>query len=160
MTSDKMCKEDATVERARTMPTPLECGQPFEAPWETGLTLTGRFPTVVSVSDRTFSGSVEITSNNDVVRGVVAANADVFLMRDGLIATLPLPQDLVGHSLEIGPGHAEQLPALGTLSPCDTAAAEKSLRSGTYQLYARLVLHRDDGSSMEAISGPWPLVLQ
>jgi hypothetical protein len=160
MTSDKMCKEDETVDRPRTVPTPLECGQPFEAPWETGLTLIGRFPTVVSVSDRTFSGSVEITSNNDAVRGVVAASADVFLVRDGRIVTLPLPQDLVGIPIELGPGHAKQLPALGILSPCDTTEAEKSLLPGKYQLYARVVLHRDDGSSLEANGGPWPLVIQ
>ena len=148
------------MDRPRTVPTPLECGQPFQASPASGLTLTGRFPTVASASEQVISGTVEISSESDVVRGVVAANADVFLVRDGRIVTLPLPQDLVGIPIELGPGHAKQLPALGILSPCDTTEAEKSLRSGTYQLYARLVLHRDDGSSMEAISGPWPLVLQ
>jgi len=53
----------------------------------------------------------------------------------------------------------ERLPAQATLSPCDPAggSADGSLRPGTYELYVRVMLNHDDGSSLEAIGGPWPL---
>jgi hypothetical protein len=122
--------------------------------------LTGHFPTVARSNDHTVAGTVEVTSEKEVVRGVVAANADAFLVRDGRIATLPLPQDLVGTRWVLTPGTAEQLPALVALTPCDPGDAEKSLPPGAYGLYARVVLNQDDGSSLEAIGGPWPLVLR
>jgi hypothetical protein len=120
----------------------LECGQPFRPPSGGGLTLTGRFPVVVSSIEQALSGTVEVASENEVVRGVVTPNADVFLVRDGRIATLPLPQDLVGTRLELAPGKGETLPAQGTLSPCDPGGgtADESLQPGTYELYARAVL--------------------
>ena len=142
-----------------TAPTALECGRPFRLPSGGGLTLTGRFPAVVSSSAQAVSGAVEVASENEVVRGVVTPTADVFLVRDGRIATLPLPQDLVGMTLELAAGKVERLPAQATLSPCDPGggSADGSLRPGTYELYARVVLNHDDGSSLESIGGPWPL---
>lgn len=123
------------------------------------MTLTGRFPAVVSSSEQAVSGTVEVASEKELVRGVVTRNADVFLVRSGRIATLPLPQDLVGMRLELAPGKVEKLPAQATLSPCDPggAAADGSLPPGTYELYARVVLNHDDGSSLESIGGPWLL---
>lgn len=143
-----------------TSPTALECGRPFRPPSGGGLTLTGRFPTVVSSSEQTVAGTVEVASDSEVVRGVVTPSADVFLVRDGRIATLPLPQDLVGMRLTLAEGEVERLPAQATLSPCDpggSAAVDGSLRRGTYELYVRVVLNHDDGSSLEAVGGPWPL---
>ena len=142
-----------------TTHTALECGSPFRPPSGAGLTLTGRFPTVVSSSERVVAGTVEFAGENEVVRGVVTPLADVFLVRNGRIATLPLPQDLVGMRLELAPGEVERLPAQGTLSPCDQGggSADGSLPPGTYELYVRVLLNHDDGSSLEAIGGPWPL---
>lgn len=140
-------------------PTALECGRPFLPPARGGLTLTARFPLAVSRSEQAVSGAVEVASENEVVRGVATLAAEVFLVRDGQVATLPLPQDLVGMRLEVSPGRVERLPAQATLSPCDPggAAADGLLRPGTYQLYARVVLSRDDGSILESVGGPWPL---
>jgi hypothetical protein len=142
-----------------SVPTALECGQPFRPPAGGKLTLTGRFPAVVSSSEQAVSGTVEVAVGDEVVRGVVTRDADVFLVRNGRIATLPLPQDLVGMRLELGAGMVERLPAQATLSPCDPGGgtAAGSLPPGTYELYARVVLHHDDGSSLESIGGPWPL---
>ena len=143
-------------------PTDLQCGQPFRQPSAGGLILTGRFPSVVGSSEQVVSGSVEVASENKVVRGVVAPSADMFLVRNGRIATLPLPQDLVGMRLEVGPGKAERLPGRAALSPCDPSAGagDGSLHAGTYELYARVLLNHDDGSTSESIGGPWPLELR
>jgi hypothetical protein len=139
--------------------TALECGQPFRPLVGGGLTLTGRFPAVVRSGEQAVSGTVEVISENEVVSGVITPNADVFLVRNGRIATVPLPQDLGGMRLELVPGRVEKLPAQATLSPCDLggSAAGGSLRSGTYDLYVRVVLNHDDGSSLESFGGPWPL---
>ncbi len=146
-----------------TSPTALECGRPFRPPSGVGLTLTGRFPTVVSSGEQVVVGTVEVASKDEVVRGVVSPNADAFLVRDGRIATLPLPQDLVGMELALAEGEVESLPARATLSPCGpggSVAADGSLRPGTYELYVRVVLNHDDGSSLESVGGPWPLELR
>ena len=57
--------------------------------------------------------------------------------------------------MELVPGRPEELPAQGTLFPCDEGGGP--LSPGVYELYARVVLHHDDGSSLECIGGPWPL---
>jgi hypothetical protein len=123
------------------------------------LTLTGRFPAVVNTSERAVSGTVEVASAKEVVRGVVSPSADVYLVRNGRIATLPLPQDLVGMRLEIAPGKVEKLPAQVTLAPCESGggAGSGTLRPGRYELYGRVVLNHDDGTSVVSIGGPWPL---
>ena len=140
-------------------PTALECDRPFRRPSGDGLTLTGRFPTVVSSSERVLSGTVDVGGESEVVRGVVTPTADAFLVRDGRIATLPLPQDLVGMRLELSPGKVERLSAQAALSPCGQGddGADGSLLPGAYELYVRVVLNHDDGSSLESIGGPWPL---
>lgn len=156
----KSPEENATMDRSpSTSSTALQCGRPFRLPSGGGLSLTGRFPSVVSSSEQTVSGTVEVASENEDVRGVITSSADVFLVWNGRIATLPLPQDLVGMRLELGPGKVEKLSAQAALSPCDpgAGAANGSLRPGSYELYARVVLNHDDGSSLESIGGPWPL---
>ena len=121
--------------------------------------MTGSFPAGVSSGQATVSGTVEIASEDEVARGVILSQADVFLVQNGCIATLPLPQDLVGKRLDLAPGMVETLPAQVTLSPCNVGdgAGHGSLRPGTYELYARVLLIHDDGSSVESIGGPWPL---
>jgi hypothetical protein len=105
---------------------------------------------------------VEVTTSEDPVRGVIIPAADVFLVRDGLIVTMPLPQDLVGRRLDLDAGEAERLPAEGTLVPCEGrngSSVQSSLPPGQYELYVRLVLNHDDGTSLESIGGPWQLTL-
>jgi hypothetical protein len=142
--------------------TPLVCGGAFQPPVRRGLTLSGRFPASVTVSELTVSGTVEMVSDQEV-RGVVTAAVDVFLAQGARIVSVPLAQDLVGQTLELSPGRAETLPAHGALTPCaaetnDGAGGDvQPLRVGTYDLYARLVLNLDDGTSHESFGGPWPL---
>jgi len=152
-------EKNVTVDRApSTARSPLECGRPFRRPSGGELSLTGRFPGVVHASERAVSGTVEVAGANEGLRGVVTPNADVFLVRDGRIATLPLPQDLVGMRLELDPGKVESLAAQATLLPCEGgSAAGESLPPGTYELYVRVVLNHDDGSSVESVGGPWQL---
>jgi hypothetical protein len=151
--------ENVTVDRpAASAITAVECGDMFEPPAGVGLTVTGRFPASVRSTEQAVHGTVEVASEDDV-RAVVTSAADVFLVRSGRIATLPLPQDLVGMPLELVAGEVAKLPAQAALSPCDLpgGVTDGTLRPGAYELYARVVLNNDDGSSLEAIGGPWPL---
>jgi hypothetical protein len=152
-------EEHADVNVVPSAPAALECGSPFSPPSGGRLTLTGHFPPVVRATEQAVSGTVKVTSETDDVRGVITTNADAFLVRNGLIATLPLPQDLVGMRLELARGEVEQLPARASLSPCSSGGGDGggSLRPGTYELYARVLLSHDDGSSLESIGGPWLL---
>jgi hypothetical protein len=151
--------ENVPVDRpAASAITAIECGDAFESSAGAGLTVTGRFPASVRSTEEVVHGTVEVASEDDV-RGVVAPAADVFLVRNGRIATLPLPQDLVGMPLKLVAGKVAELPAQAALSPCDPGGGvtDGTLRPGTYELYARVVLNNDDGSSLEAVGGPWPL---
>jgi hypothetical protein len=148
-------KESVTVDPAIVTATgPLECGQPFRPPAGGTLTLTGRFPATAAAGDRTLAGTVEVTSRT-AVRGVLAPRADVFLVREGRIATVPLAQDSVGVRWDLRPGKAERLPGEVALVACDPGAG--SLRPGTYELYVRVALTPDDGTAVESFGGPWPL---
>ncbi len=140
----------------------LECNRPFLLPAGGALSLTGRFPTVVSSTEQIVTGTVDVASETEVVRGVVTGSADVFLVQGGRIATVPLPQDSVGRRLAMAPGEVETWPAHATLAPCDpgSGAADGSLRPGSYELYARVVLNHDDGSRQESVGGPWPLEIR
>ena len=139
-------------------PTAIECGRSFEPPPPGELTLTGRFPAVVSATEQVLSGSVELATANQMVDGVVIPGADLFLVRHGRIVTLPQPQDLIGRRLVLGPGQVETLPAHATLAACESAEAV-ALPRGEYALYARVMLNHDDGSGSEVFGGPWPLEL-
>jgi hypothetical protein len=149
-------EENATMEPATSAPTALECGRPLRKPASGRLTLTGRFPAVVRSTERILSGTVEVTSADVGVAGVVTPTADAFLVRDGRIVTLPVPQDSVGKSVELGPGTVETLQGEVSLSPCQ-AGLGGSLGPGTYDLYVRVVLNNDDGTMVESVGGPWPL---
>jgi hypothetical protein len=134
--------------------TALGCGQPFNRPSGGGLTLTGRFPATASAGERAVTGTVEVTSAV-AVRGVVAPRADVFLVRDGRVATMPVPQDALGIRWDLAPGKIERLPGEATLMSCDPGSG--SVHPGTYELYARVVLTPDDAAGVESFGGPWPL---
>ncbi len=148
-------QEHATADPAAVSgATAVECGQPFRPPAGGWLTLTGRFPATVPAGSRAVTGTVEVTSRK-AVRGVVAPGADVFLVRDGRVASVPVAQDAMGVRWDLAPGRTERLPGEATLMSCDPGGG--SVRPGTYELYARVVFTPDDGAGVESFGGPWPL---
>src|SRR5262249_16519524 len=87
--------------------TALGCGRPFRMPAGAGLlALTGRFPAVAPAGAQVVSGAVEVTSGVPT-RGVVLPQAEVFLVRDGRVATVPVLQDALGLRLELAPGRIQ-----------------------------------------------------
>jgi hypothetical protein len=148
-------KEGATVDSAPgSGTTALRCGQPFAPPAAGPLTLTGRFPASAPTGGPEVTGTVEVTSRV-AVRGTVLPRADVFLVRDGRLVTMPMPQDAMAIRWDLAPGRTEQLPAEITLVSC--APGGGSIPAGGYQLYARVVLTPDDGPGVASFGGPWPL---
>lgn len=135
-------------------PGTLACGRPFTLPAPGVLTLTAHFPGTVSHRARTLTGTVDVVARIEV-RGVATPYADVFLTRDGQVATMPMPQDTVAILLDLVPGATRRLPARATLTSCAPGAG--AVPPGTYQLYAKVVLVRDDGVSLTSFGGPWPL---
>jgi hypothetical protein len=131
----------------------VDCGQPFALPAAGALTLTGQFPAEVAAGEPMLSGTVEATSS-EVLRGVTQPGADVFLVRDGRVVTTPLAQDAMGILWSVAAGEARSLPAEGALAACDSG---EPLEPGAYEVYARLMVIPDDGGSVEAFGGPWPL---
>jgi hypothetical protein len=132
----------------------LECGASVQTTTGDGLRVTGRFPGTASAGEGLVSGTVEVAATGGGARGVVTPLADAFLVREGRVVTLPAPQDAVGREIDLGAGTVEQLPAVVALTPC---AGGQRLATGTYDLYVRVVLNRDDGTSAASIGGPWPL---
>jgi hypothetical protein len=133
--------------------TTVECGQRFQPPGASGATLAADFPPSVTPGQPVLSGSVELTSGKPL-RGVTSPAADVFVVRDGRVVGLPLPQDAVGMLLDLGPGVPKSVPAYVPLTSCESG---EPLTSGTYELYARLVVVPDDGAVVESFGGPWQL---
>ncbi len=134
-------------------PASLECGAPFEPTTGGALMMTSRFPTAVSANEQMVTGSVAVAAKQGAARGVVTPQAEAFLVRDGRIVTLPMPQDSVGQRLDLTDGKVEQMPAAATLVACSGGA----LARGTYDLYVRVVLNHEDGSRTDSLGGPWPL---
>src|SRR3954452_2720107 len=149
--------ENTSVDPAPTGSTAaLECGQPFQPPAKGLLTLTGRFPATAVPGAETLTGTIDVTGR-DAVQGVVAPRADVFLVRDGRIATLPLVQDSMGVLWNLAPGQTEHIPGDAALISCESGVA---LAPGTYELFVRVVLAPDSGGPVESFGGPWPLEVQ
>lgn len=134
-------------------PAGLECGAPFEPTTGGVLTVTGRFPLSVSIDEQVVTGTVEVAADEHGARGVVTPQADAFLVRDGRVVTLPMPQDAVGKAVHLGEGRLEVMPAMASLVPCSGGALEP----GPYDLYVRVVLNHDDGTRTETFGGPDPL---
>jgi hypothetical protein len=148
-------RREGTERRARrSRPAGLDCGAPFEPATGGILTVTGRFPTAVSASEQMVTGTVVVAANGSEARGVVTPQAEAFLVRDGRVVTLPMPQDSVGRKLELAGGMVQRMPTMATLVPC---SGGEVLPTGTYDLYVRVVLNLDDGSRADSIGGPWPL---
>jgi hypothetical protein len=137
--------------------TALVCGQPFPTPTEKGLTFVGRFPATATVAERRLTGTVALTSQVRL-RGMATPRADLFLVRSGRVATLPVPQDLVGVLWDLSPGDAISIPGEATLISCDAGAAP--LPPGGYQLFARVVVVPDQGDRAEFFGGPWSVDLR
>jgi hypothetical protein len=97
---------------------------------------------------------VEVTSG-EAVRGVAAAAADVFLVRDDRVVTTPVAQDAIGIRWELAAGETRTMPALASLVSCEPQGGP--LPPGEYELYARVVVTPDDGAAQQAFGGPWPL---
>lgn len=142
-------------------PTPgaLECGarvHPVGGP----LSLTGRFPASVPPGAQQVDGTVGVTARTaagTATGSVVTPRAETFLVRDGLIVTLPLPQDAVGRRVDLVEGREVSLDATVGLVPCSGGG---TLPPGTYDVYARVVLNLEDGSRADTLAGPWPLQVQ
>ena len=138
-----------------TAGTVLRCGLPFRPPAAGVLTLTGWFPATAASGQGTVSGTVEATSRV-AVQGVSTPRADVFLVRNGRVATMPMPQDSLGIRWDLAPGETKRLPGDAALVSCD-APAGGPVSPGDYQLYARILLTPDDGAAVESFGGPWTL---
>lgn len=152
---DATPKEDATVDSApATGPAALGCGQPFRSPTAGPLALSGQLPATATPAERAVTGTVEVTSAVPV-RGVSTRGADVFLVRDGRIVTVPETQDAAGTRLDLVAGRAERLPGAATLVSCQPGGGP--LPPGRYEMYARVVLTGDDGTAVASFGGPWPL---
>jgi hypothetical protein len=132
----------------------VRCGRPFQLPAPAGLRLVARFPESVPAGQQTLSGMVEITSRN-VMHGVAPAAADVFLVRDDQVVTMPVAQDAIGIRWELAAGETRTMSALASLVSCEPDGGP--LPPGGYELYARVVVTPDDGAVRRAFGGPWPL---
>ncbi|EIV96355.1 hypothetical protein FraQA3DRAFT_6244 [Frankia sp. QA3] len=153
--SEATSSEAASGEAASsTGVTVIECGRPFRPPAGGRLILRGRFPAEAEAADRAVAGTVEVTSGV-ALHGVGAPRADVFLVRDGRVATLPVPQDALGVRWDLAPGKITRLSGEATLVACDPAGG--LVRPGGYDLYARVLFTPDDGAGVESFGGPWPL---
>jgi len=92
------------------------------------------------------------------VRGVTAPGADVFLVRGDEIVTTPIAQDAVGVVWESAAGETRSMPAVASLVSCGPEGGP--LRAGSYEVYARVTVTADDGTSRRGFGGPWPLRLE
>ncbi|WP_426562752.1 hypothetical protein ACPPVT_18265 [Angustibacter sp. McL0619] len=133
------------------------CGQRFETRVPGDRMLTGRFPSTARADQGQLVGAVELTAGSAGVHAVIAPQADTFLTRDGVVVTMPAPQDLAGKRLLLSASEVEKLPALATLTPCGSDAT--SLPAGSYEIYVRVVLNDEDGTSRDVLGGPWPVEL-
>ena len=132
----------------------VRCGRPFRLPAAGGLRLVARFPESVRAGQEAVAGRVEVTSR-EAMRGVAAPAADVFLVRDGQVVAMPLPQDAIGVQWELAAGETRSVPAMASLVSCESHGGP--LPPGRYELYARMALVPDDGAVQRAFGGPWRL---
>ena len=141
-------------------PATVNCGDPIEAlgPGAPGLaSLDGSFPASVGRGgDGTFSGAVTLVAHQ-ALAGVASPLADVYVVRDGLVVTVPLPTDAVGTAVRVPAGGTAVFDAVGTIAGCDGPGAR--LAPGRYDVYAVVTVTGDGGPGTEVVApgGPWPL---
>lgn len=138
----------------------VQCGQTFQRPPAPQLVVSGRFPASVSVSAQSLVGQVRVSARAGGIAGVVTPAADVFLVRDNRVATLPLAQDSVGIPIRLDGGDSHDFAARASLTSCDPSLSDATLGKGRYDIYARVTVSREDGTRVESFGGPWPLVIQ
>jgi hypothetical protein len=144
-----------------TDPTPLACGGPFRPPAVTEVSVTGRFPATIDRSAGLLSGTVSLVSTDSHLQVVTSPEADVFLVRDGVVVTEPLVQDSMGSQASLAAGEELSLSATGALVPSAGDDPDgPPLDPGSYELYVRVLLSHDDGSAQECFGGPWLVELR
>ena len=132
----------------------VRCGRPFRLPAAAALRLVACFPESAPAGRQSVEGNVEITGG-EPMRGVAAGAADVFLVGEGRVVTMPVVQDAIGIRWVVAAGEARKLPAVASLLSCEPAGGR--LAPGVYDLYARVVVTADDGEPQTFFGGPWPL---
>ena len=122
-----------------------------------GLAVTGDFPPRVDRGgDGTFVGTVTVTGTGSRVSGVTSPEADVFVARAGEVVSTPVAKDLIGQPFDLGSDASKAFTARGSIRPCAAGAGEL-LPAGHYDVFAVVVVNRDDGPAVVAAGGPWPI---
>jgi len=140
--------------------TALQCGERIDrlSGSPNGLILTGEFPpTVHRGADPMFAGTITISSSGAAVVGVTGPEADVYLVKAGVVVATPVAKDMIGQPIAITADGGATMPASGTLQSCAAGAAE--LPPGGYDIHAVVVVNQDDGTQVVGTGGPWPLVV-
>jgi hypothetical protein len=132
----------------------FRCGQRIEGSRPDGMEVGGRFPPALKRGgDGMFSGTVTATATGARITGVASPEADVYLARDAMVVATALPKDSTGRPVDLAAGAT--FTARGSLRSC--APGGDPLPAGHYQVFAVVLVVRDDGSSVSATGGPWPL---
>jgi hypothetical protein len=135
------------------------CGDRIDAlPGRTeGLSVTGEFPARVDRGGNgMFAGTVTVTSTGARVSGITTPEADVYVATAGKVVATPLPKDLIGQMVDLSSGASQAFTARGTIQQC-AAGAGGLLPAGHYEVFAVVVVNRDDGPAVVVAGGPWPL---
>ncbi|USX53593.1 hypothetical protein [Lentzea sp. HUAS12] len=120
-----------------------------------GLSVTGEFPPRTGRDgDGTFAGTVTVTSTGAEIAGVATPEADVYVARGGEVVATPVAKDSVGQVVDLRAGTGQVFTARGTIARC---AGGGVLAAGRYEVFAVVVVNRDDGPQVVVAGGPWPL---
>ncbi|CCH33064.1 hypothetical protein ABZ816_33660 [Actinosynnema sp. NPDC047251] len=146
-----------SVERTPDEVAALACGDGVDVlPGRVdGLTLTGEFAARVDRGgDGAFAGTVKLTSTGAAVSGTTSPEADVYVASGGKVVATPPAKDSVGASIDLRPGTGREFSARGSVRGC---AAAEPLDAGRYDVFAVVVVNRDDGPAVVVAGGPWPI---
>ncbi|MFD4636155.1 hypothetical protein ACFWN2_02500 [Lentzea sp. NPDC058436] len=120
-----------------------------------GLSMTGEFPPrATRDGDGTFAGAVTVTSTGAEIAGVATPEADVYVAKAGEVVAVPLPKDSLGQAVNLRSGVSQVFTARGTVRQCSGGGP---LPQGKYEVFAAIVVNRDDGPPVVVTGGPWPL---
>jgi hypothetical protein len=132
----------------------FRCGDRIDDRASDAMVVRGEFPDSVNRGgDGMFTGTVTLTSTERVT-GTASPEADVYLAGNGEIVATALPKDSIGRTVDLDSGASMTFTARGTIRPC---AGGERLPAGRYDVFAVVVVNRDDGSAVTATGGPWPL---
>jgi hypothetical protein len=135
----------------------FECGERFADPAADALVVRGEFPEALDRGgDGMFAGTVTVTNTGPRLTGVASPEADVYVTGDGEIVATALPKDSIGRPVDLDSGASMTFTARGAVRPCAAGGGER-LPPGRYEVFAVVVVNRDDGSAITASGGPWPL---